>query len=81
MEKIKIAVVGCGGIFGDHWNAYTQQFEKGFDDFEIVAFCDIVKERAESYAGKWQEAKGTKPAVFASVGSEISSPTIRLRTG
>ena len=67
MDKIKIAVVGCGGIFGDHWNAYKQQFEKGFDDFEIVAFCDLVKERAQNYADKWFEAKGSKPAVFTSV--------------
>ncbi len=73
MEKIKIAVIGCGGIFGDHWNAYTQQFEKGFDDFEIVAFCDLIKERAQDYADRWFEAKGTKPAVFSSVEELMAS--------
>ena len=73
MSEIRIAVVGCGGIFNDHWNAYLQQFEKGFNDFEIVAFCDIVKERAEAFADKWNKAKGTKPAVFASVEELLAS--------
>lgn len=73
MEKIKIAVIGCGGIFGDHWNAYCEQFEKGFDDFEIVAFCDLIKERAQDYADKWFEAKGTKPAVFTTAEELLAS--------
>ena len=73
MEKIKIAVVGCGGIFCAHWNAYCMQMEKGFDDFEIVAFCDIVKEKADEYADKWLEKKGVRPAVFTSVEELLAS--------
>ena len=47
MAKIKIGIVGCGGIAnGKHFPAL-----KNFTDrMEIVAFCDIVPERAEKAA-------------------------------
>ena len=43
MEKVRIGVIGCGGIAnGKHLPAYSKnQFA------ELVAFCDIVPERAE----------------------------------
>jgi predicted dehydrogenase len=42
MEKIKVGVIGCGGIAnGKHLPALSR-----LDDVEIVAFCDIVEERA-----------------------------------
>ena len=48
MAKIKIGIVGCGGIAnGKHFPAL-----KNFTDrMEIVAFCDIVPERAQSRCG------------------------------
>ena len=43
MEKIKIGIVGCGGIAnGKHLPAISRN-----GNFEIVAFCDILIERAE----------------------------------
>jgi predicted dehydrogenase len=42
-KKLKIGVVGCGGIATwGHMPAYEKM-----DNVEIVAFCDIIKERAE----------------------------------
>ncbi len=47
MSKIKIAIVGCGGIATHaHWPAY----EKITDRFEVVACCDILPERAKAFA-------------------------------
>ena len=46
MKKIKVGLVGCGGIAkGAHIPAYL-----GIDGAEVVATCDIIKERAESAA-------------------------------
>lgn len=47
MEKIlKIGIIGCGGIAnGKHMPAL-----KTVDGVEMVAFCDIIKERAEKAA-------------------------------
>ena len=45
-NKIKIAIIGCGGIARTaHIKAY-----KEVDRFEIVAVCDILPERAEAFA-------------------------------
>lgn len=46
MEKIKIAIIGCGGIArNEHAPAYVK-----LDNVEIVACCDIIPERAEAIA-------------------------------
>jgi len=46
MSKLKIGIVGCGGVaFWAHMPAF-----KTFEDVEIVAVCDIVKEKAERAA-------------------------------
>ena len=42
MEKLRIGVIGCGGIAnGKHMPALAK-----IEDVEMVAFCDIIKERA-----------------------------------
>ena len=50
MERIvNIGIIGCGGIAnGKHMPAL-----KKLDNVEMVAFCDIVKERAEEAAEKF----------------------------
>lgn len=46
MEKLRIGIIGCGGIAnGKHMPAL-----KKLDDVEMVAFCDIIVERAEKAA-------------------------------
>ena len=46
MGKIKIGLIGCGGVaFWAHIPILLQ-----FDDIEVVAVCDIIKERAENAA-------------------------------
>lgn len=46
--KLRIGIVGCGGIAHAHMAAYKRRIEK-CDDIEVVAFCDIVPGRAESF--------------------------------
>lgn len=50
MKKLKVAVIGCGGIANQkHFPALTSQADK----CEIVAFCDIIRERAEKAAKEY----------------------------
>ena len=64
-ERIKMGLVGCGGMSGAHMGAYRQLWSKGLRDFEIVAACDIAEERAEERANQAHEFQGgTKPAVY-----------------
>ena len=44
-NKLKIGIIGCGGISGLHVNSY-----KANPDTEIVAFCDIVPGKAQEMA-------------------------------
>lgn len=53
-KKLKIGIIGCGGIAnGKHMPSL-----KGLDKAEMVAFCDIIKERADKAASDY----GTKDA-------------------
>ena len=48
MEKVKVAVIGCGTIAKSaHIPSYMNN-----KDVEIVYFCDIIKERAEAAVEK-----------------------------
>jgi len=61
-NKLRIGVVGCGGIL--EWAHFPPYLK--MDDVELVAFCDIIKERAEKHAKKYFEAGKTDkmPLVF-----------------
>lgn len=49
MNKLKIGIIGCGGIAnGKHMPSLAR-----LDNVEMVAFCDIIKERAEKAAKKF----------------------------
>jgi predicted dehydrogenase len=52
-EKVRVGMIGCGGISGAHLPHLTQS-----DDVEVVGFCDIVVERAEKRAREYCEKKG-----------------------
>lgn len=49
-KKWKVALVGCGSIAG---TIYLPQL-KNFPNVEVVAVCDIIPERAEEYAQRFQ---------------------------
>lgn len=47
MKKIKVGIIGTGGISACHIAGY-----KALENVELYAFCDINKERAEKCAEK-----------------------------
>ncbi|MBQ3590036.1 MAG: Gfo/Idh/MocA family oxidoreductase, partial [Clostridia bacterium] len=51
-KKVKVGIIGCGGIAnGKHMPALKKVAEA-----EMVAFCDIIVERAEEAAKKYGTA-------------------------
>ncbi len=63
MEKIRIGIIGCGGIAnGKHLPSL-----KAVKDVEMVYFCDIIKERAELAAKEY----GTPDAKFCTDYKEL----------
>lgn len=47
-KKLKIGIIGCGGIAGCHADTYNYII-KEHDDIEIVALCDIIPGKAEQF--------------------------------
>ncbi|MDR2102803.1 MAG: Gfo/Idh/MocA family oxidoreductase, partial [Treponema sp.] len=50
IKKVKTAVVGCGMIS----DIYLQNMTSAFEILEVVGCCDIIKERMENRASKYQ---------------------------
>ena len=49
-KKLRIGIIGCGGIAN---GKHMPNLKKLDDKLELVAFCDIVLERAEAAAKKF----------------------------
>ncbi|MBQ7827676.1 MAG: Gfo/Idh/MocA family oxidoreductase, partial [Clostridia bacterium] len=48
-KKLRVGIIGTGGISGAH----TEKYLKMPDDVEIVAGADIVPGKAEDYFKRW----------------------------
>jgi len=53
MKKLRYGIIGCGGISGKHLTGYSALA----DDVEIVACCDIIEERMDNVAKKYNIPK------------------------
>ena len=72
MGKLKIGIVGCGGIANQkHFPA----LKANADLNEIVAFCDNIKERAEK-AAKEFGAAGAK--VYTDYHDLLANPDVEV---
>src|SRR5690554_4497626 len=68
---VKVAIIGCGGIaFGKHMPSLSK-----LDNVELVAFCDIIEERAQRAAKEY----GTEDAkVYTDYKELLKDETIEL---
>ncbi len=56
-DKVRLAIIGCGGMAGAHLSAYIRLKKSGIDIFDFVAMCDVDAERANGFAVKAAEGK------------------------
>ena len=63
MEKIPLAIVGCGGMGHRHLYGLAELQNAGLSPFELVGACDPVRANAESLADDAEERLGARPAV------------------
>jgi predicted dehydrogenase len=63
-KKVRLAIVGCGGMAHGHLNGYINIKDKEADKFDFVAMCDPVAERAQKFADEAAKAQGTAPKVY-----------------
>ncbi|RIK38737.1 MAG: hypothetical protein DCC55_20205 [Chloroflexi bacterium] len=65
MEKIPLAIVGCGGMGHRHLYGLNELHKAGLNRFELIGACDPVTENAESLASTAEEYFGRKPTVVS----------------
>ncbi|MFC1718394.1 Gfo/Idh/MocA family protein [Candidatus Poribacteria bacterium] len=66
-ERIRLAMLGCGGISGAHMRGLKALWENNIKIFDIVATCDIIEEKAAGRAKEAEELQGTAPNVYIDV--------------
>ena len=64
-DRVRLAIVGCGGIAGAHLNGYEKLAEAGYDRFVITAVCDVSEDNARAFAERIEANLGSRPQVFA----------------
>lgn len=67
MERIPIAIVGCGGMGTRHLFGMSELERAGLNQFELVAVCDIDEERAGRLADEAEARLGRRPVPCASM--------------
>ena len=64
MDKIRLALVGCGGMGTRHLYGLRELTQSPFCNVELAALCDISRENAEMAGGEVEKLLGERPAVF-----------------
>ncbi len=64
MDRIRIALVGCGGMGTRHLYGLAELARSPFANVELAAVCDIRPENAELAAGEAEKLLGSRPQVF-----------------
>ena len=64
MDKIRLAVVGCGGMGTRHLCGLNELNNSPFDNVELAALCDINRDNVELAASEVEKMMGFRPPVF-----------------
>lgn len=67
MEKLRLAIVGCGGMGHRHLFGLAELHRAGLSRFELVGACDPVQENAESLASEAERLLGSRPTVVGNM--------------
>src|SRR3954469_18238089 len=63
-ERVKLALIGCGGMGRRHLRGITRLSQSSMANLELVAVCDLNDENAQFLADEAKELLGTRPRVF-----------------
>lgn len=67
MDKLKLALVGCGGMGTRHLYGLRELAKTPFNNVELCALCDLNRDNAELAAREAEQLLGSKPPVFTSI--------------
>ena len=64
MDKIRLGLVGCGGMGTRHLYGLRELVQSPFSNVELCAVCDIRRENAELAALEAEKLIGVRPKIF-----------------
>ena len=67
MDKLKLALIGCGGMGTRHLYGLRELAKTSFNNVELCALCDLNRDNAEMAAREAEQLLGSKPPVFTSI--------------
>ena len=67
MERMPIAIIGCGGMGRRHLTGLAELYRSSFRNVELVAVCDLNRQNAQDLADEAVQQLGRRPGVFAEV--------------
>jgi len=67
MEKLNIALIGCGGIAGNHVNGYRDLHIQDLRVFEIKAVCDVSTENAKAKSETIGRFQRDTPKIYTDI--------------
>lgn len=67
MDKVRLALVGCGGMGTRHLHGLKQLVDSPFDAIELSAVCDISAENAAMAAAEAEQLLGVRPQICTNV--------------
>ena len=76
-DKIRLAIIGCGGMARAHLNAYIYLKNQGIDIFDFVAMCDIDQNRAQEFASKAAESQdNVQPNIYVDINEMLGKESL-----
>jgi len=64
MDKIRLGLIGCGGMGTRHIYGLRELAGTPFCNLELAAVCDIRRDNAELAATEAEKLLGIRPEVF-----------------
>ena len=64
MDKIRLGLIGCGGMGTRHLYGLRELAQTPFNNVELCALCDISRENAEMAAAEAEKLLDFRPAIF-----------------
>jgi len=68
MDRIRLGLVGCGGMGTRHLYGLRELAQTPFDNVELCGLCDVRRENADLAAEEAEKLLGIRPQVFTSLG-------------
>jgi UDP-N-acetyl-2-amino-2-deoxyglucuronate dehydrogenase len=72
-KKLKLAIIGCGGMSHGHLDGYINIKKGEPEKFEFAAMCDPVAERAQNFANEAAKTQDKAPRIYADVATMLKS--------